>query len=121
MNNYTLEPIDFAIACAHDNEWWLQEVSHAHKIISTDIPAWIDIVVHYGVTERRTVSPFWTVSDYKTGSMICVDLKCDRDKVVQQAIKHISARTEEEYDAKVQELLDLRANRRRIRKRRLKK
>lgn len=119
--NYTLEPIDFAIGCSKDETWWFQEVSHANKVISPDIPAWIDIVVHYAVTEQRTVSPFWTISDYKTGAAICVEPKCDRDQVVHQAIAYLQTKTEEEYDAKVQDLLDMRAMYRRIRKKRLKK
>ena len=104
-----------------DEKWWLQEVAEAQKVISTDIPAWIEIVVHRAVTEQRYPSPFWSVSDRKTGAGLEVAVGTDRDTVVAAAIEHLQTKTEEKYDAKVQECLDLRTLRRRVRKKRLKK
>ena len=105
--SYILEPIeDFTIICCKDGKIWHQEVADAHLIVSDEIPDWIEVVVHRGVSDASLSLEGWTLTERKTRARINVSSYLNQEDVICEFLAKIRVESKENYDERVRQLKD---------------
>ena len=96
------------------SRWQYVKVREPADIISDDIPAWIELVVHRTASDSDKVrSPLWSVSD-KASHILLTHSHETREAAAEAAIRKIRGKDEQSYTASVEAYLSIYPKDRRI-------
>ena len=102
--DYQLKTITFYLSTRIDGYWWEQEVKDASQIVSDAIPDWMGLVIHRGLTPKKTPGKFWSISDRLTGGILFARALLpvfDQHALIQIAIKNVRNLDRKDYEQSI--------------------
>ena len=70
---FKLKPVDFYLAVGVGKKWYHQEAKDAYRITSDEMPEWMELVLHRGLTSEKTPAWWWVISDAGVGAALGAD------------------------------------------------